>query len=85
MRKIPLNRRERVVSKGLFIRQFGRNNWNDIPKQYIWKDGKRQYVSLEWSIEFANSFWEKFGSAIAVELLEYCNRDGFMRRYLKQV
>ena len=82
MRKIPLNKREPVVSKGLFIRRFGRSNWNAIPKQHIWKDGKRRYVSLEWAIEFANSYWEKIGSAISVELQLYANREGFMRRYL---
>lgn len=33
------------VSKGEFIRQYGRPVWDRIPMAYIEKDGKRSYVS----------------------------------------
>lgn len=35
-----------AMSRGRFIRRFGREAWGRLPASAIWKDGRRKFVSL---------------------------------------
>lgn len=38
------------MSKGNFVRKYGREEWDHVPKYLIIKDGRRAYVALRYVV-----------------------------------